>query len=88
MFCGDGEMDEPESHGALSLPVRESLDNLIIVINCNLQRLDGPVRGNGKIIQELEGNFAGFGWRVIKLIWGVHGIHYSPKIAQVNYSNG
>lgn len=70
MFCGDGEMDEPESHGALSLPVRESLDNLIIVINCNLQRLDGPVRGNGKIIQELEGNFAGFGWRVIKLIWG------------------
>jgi pyruvate dehydrogenase E1 component len=69
-FCGDGEMDEPESVGALTLPVRENLDNLIFVINCNLQRLDGPVRGNGKIIQELEGLFAGAGWNVIKTIWG------------------
>ncbi len=69
-FCGDGEMDEPESVGALTLPVRENLDNLIFVINCNLQRLDGPVRGNGKIIQELEALFAGAGWNVIKTIWG------------------
>ena len=69
-FCGDGEMDEPESLGALSVAGREKLDNLIFVINCNLQRLDGPVRGNGKIIQELEGNFRGAGWNVIKVIWG------------------
>src|SRR4029453_6596150 len=69
-FCGDGEMDEPESMGAIGLAARESLDNLIFVINCNLQRLDGPVRGNGKIIQELEGGFRGAGWNVIKLIWG------------------
>jgi pyruvate dehydrogenase E1 component len=69
-FLGDGEMDEPESQGAIALAVREKLDNLIFVINCNLQRLDGPVRGNGKIIQELEGNFRGAGWRVIKVIWG------------------
>lgn len=69
-FCGDGEMDEPESTGALSLAGREKLDNLIFVINCNLQRLDGPVRGNGKIIQELESIFKGAGWNVIKLIWG------------------
>ncbi len=69
-FCGDGEMDEPESLGAITLPAREKLDNLIFVINCNLQRLDGPVRGNGKIIQELEGMFAGAGWNVIKTIWG------------------
>lgn len=69
-FCGDGEMDEPESLGAISLPVRERLDNLIFVINCNLQRLDGPVRGNGKIIQELEAVFRGAGWNVIKLVWG------------------
>jgi pyruvate dehydrogenase E1 component len=69
-FCGDGEMDEPESMGAISLAGREKLDNLIFVINCNLQRLDGPVRGNGKIIQELEGNFRGAGWNVIKCIWG------------------
>src|SRR5579871_2358918 len=69
-FCGDGEMDEPESMGALTMPVRESLDNLIFVINCNLQRLDGPVRGNGKIIQELEAAFLGAGWNVIKVIWG------------------
>jgi pyruvate dehydrogenase E1 component len=69
-FCGDGEMDEPESMGALTMPVREKLDNLVFVINCNLQRLDGPVRGNGKIIQELEAAFLGAGWDVIKVIWG------------------
>ena len=69
-FLGDGEMDEPESMGALTLASREKLDNLIFVINCNLQRLDGPVRGNGKIIQELEGAFRGAGWNVIKVIWG------------------
>ncbi len=69
-FMGDGEMDEPESLGAISLAAREKLNNLIFVINCNLQRLDGPVRGNGKIIQELEGVFRGAGWRVIKVIWG------------------
>ena len=69
-FLGDGEMDEPESLGAISLAGREKLDNLIFVINCNLQRLDGPVRGNGKIIQELEGVFRGAGWNVIKVIWG------------------
>ena len=70
VFVGDGEMDEPESMGALSLAGREQLDNLIFVVNCNLQRLDGPVRGNAKIIQELEGDFRGSGWNVIKLIWG------------------
>ena len=72
VFCyvGDGETDEPETLGALTLPVREKLDNLVWVINCNLQRLDGPVRGNGKIIQELEGLFRGAGWNVIKVIWG------------------
>ncbi|MSQ52250.1 MAG: pyruvate dehydrogenase (acetyl-transferring), homodimeric type [Betaproteobacteria bacterium] len=70
VFCGDGEMDEPESLGAIGLAVREKLDNLVFVVNCNLQRLDGPVRGNGKIIQELEGEFRGTGWNVIKLIWG------------------
>jgi pyruvate dehydrogenase E1 component len=70
VFCGDGEMDEPESLGAIGLAGREKLDNLIFVINCNLQRLDGPVRGNGKIIQELEGDFRGAGWNVIKCIWG------------------
>jgi pyruvate dehydrogenase E1 component len=69
-FCGDGEMDEPESLGAISLAARERLDNLIFVVNCNLQRLDGPVRGNGKIIQELEAVFRGAGWNVIKVIWG------------------
>jgi pyruvate dehydrogenase E1 component len=69
-FLGDGEMDEPESVGALSIAAREQLDNLIFVVNCNLQRLDGPVRGNGKIIQELEGLFKGAGWNVIKVIWG------------------
>lgn len=70
VFCGDGEMDEPESLGAISIAAREKLDNLIFVVNCNLQRLDGPVRGNGKIIQELEGVFKGAGWNVIKVIWG------------------
>lgn len=69
-FLGDGEMDEPESQGAISLASREKLDNLIFVVNCNLQRLDGPVRGNGKIVQELEGNFRGAGWNVIKVLWG------------------
>ena len=71
-FLGDGEMDEPESLGAISKAGREKLDNLIFVINCNLQRLDGPVRGNGKIIQELEGIFRGAGWNVIKVVWGRH----------------
>jgi pyruvate dehydrogenase E1 component len=70
VFCGDGEMDEPESLGAIGMAAREKLDNLIFIVNCNLQRLDGPVRGNGKIIQELEGEFRGAGWNVIKLIWG------------------
>ncbi len=69
-FVGDGEMDEPESLAGLSIAAREGLDNLIVVVNCNLQRLDGPVRGNGSIIQELEGLFAGAGWNVIKLLWG------------------
>ena len=69
-FLGDGEMDEPESKGALTLAAKEDLDNLIFVINCNLQRLDGPVRGNTKVIQELEGAFRGAGWNVIKVIWG------------------
>ncbi len=71
-FLGDGECDEPESLGAISLAGRENLENLIFVINCNLQRLDGPVRGNGKIIQELEGVFRGAGWNVIKVVWGRH----------------
>src|SRR3989440_9277337 len=69
-FCGDGEMDEPESMGAIGMAGREMLDNLIFVVNCNLQRLDGPVRGNGKIIQELESDFRGSGWNVIKVVWG------------------
>lgn len=70
VFCGDGEMDEPESLGAIGLAARENLNNLIFVINCNLQRLDGPVRGNGKIIKELEAHFIGAGWNVIKILWG------------------
>lgn len=78
-FCGDGEMDEPESLGAIDIAAREKLDNLIFVVNCNLQRLDGPVRGNGKIIQELEGVFRGAGWNVIKVIWGSL---WDPLIAQ------
>jgi pyruvate dehydrogenase E1 component len=79
VFCGDGEMDEPESLGAISLAAREKLDNLIFVVNCNLQRLDGPVRGNGKIIQELEGEFRGSGWNVIKLLWGSY---WDPLLAK------
>ena len=79
VFCGDGEMDEPESLGAIGLAAREKLDNLIFVVNCNLQRLDGPVRGNGKIIQELEGEFRGSGWNVIKLLWGSY---WDPLLAR------
>jgi pyruvate dehydrogenase E1 component len=78
-FCGDGEMDEPESLGAIGLAAREKLDNLIFVINCNLQRLDGPVRGNSKIIQELEAEFRGSGWNVIKVLWGSS---WDPLIAR------
>ncbi|MBC7701039.1 MAG: pyruvate dehydrogenase (acetyl-transferring), homodimeric type [Massilia sp.] len=79
VFCGDGEMDEPESLGAIGLATREKLDNLIFVVNCNLQRLDGPVRGNGKIVQELEGEFRGAGWNVIKLLWGGY---WDPLLAR------
>jgi pyruvate dehydrogenase E1 component len=78
-FLGDGEMDEPESLGAIAMAAREKLDNLVFVVNCNLQRLDGPVRGNGKIIQELEGVFRGAGWNVIKVIWGSY---WDPLLAQ------
>ena len=70
VFVGDGEMDEPETLGTLNIAVREQLDNLVLIVNCNLQRLDGPVRGNGKIIQELERSFLGAGWNVTKVIWG------------------
>jgi pyruvate dehydrogenase E1 component len=79
VFLGDGEMDEPESLGAIGLAAREKLDNLIFVVNCNLQRLDGPVRGNGKIVQELEGEFRGAGWNVIKLLWGSY---WDPLLAR------
>ncbi|ODS92302.1 MAG: pyruvate dehydrogenase (acetyl-transferring), homodimeric type [Comamonas sp. SCN 65-56] len=79
VFLGDGEMDEPESTGAIRLASRENLDNLIFVINCNLQRLDGPVRGNGKIVQELEGQFRGAGWNVIKCLWGSN---WDPLLAR------
>jgi pyruvate dehydrogenase E1 component len=78
-FLGDGEMDEVESLGAIGVAAREKLDNLIFVVNCNLQRLDGPVRGNGKIIQELEGEFRGAGWNVIKLVWGSY---WDPLLAR------
>ncbi len=78
-FMGDGEMDEPESKGAISMAGREKLDNLIFVVNCNLQRLDGPVRGSGKIIQELEADFRGAGWNVIKVIWGSY---WDPLLAK------
>jgi pyruvate dehydrogenase E1 component len=78
-FMGDGEMDEPESMGAIGMAAREKLDNLIFVVNCNLQRLDGPVRGNGKIIQELEADFRGAGWNVIKVIWGSY---WDPLLAR------
>ena len=80
-FMGDGEMDEPEAFGAAALASREKLDNLVFVINCNLQRLDGPVRGNGKIIQELESDFRGAGWNVIKVIWGSG---WDPLLAKDN----
>ena len=78
-FMGDGEMDEPESLGAIGMAARERLDNLVFVVNCNLQRLDGPVRGNGKIIQELEADFRGAGWNVIKVIWGSY---WDPLLAK------
>src|SRR5438046_3226431 len=78
-FCGDGEMDEPESMGAIGMAGREMLNNLIFVVNCNLQRLDGAVRGNGKIIQELESDFRGSGWNVVKVIWGTH---WDPLLAR------
>ena len=78
-FLGDGETDEPESLGAISVAGREGLDNLVFVVNCNLQRLDGPVRGNGKIIQELEGQFRGAGWNVLKLVWGSY---WDPLLAR------
>ena len=79
VFCGDGEMDEPESLGAIGLAAREKLDNLIFIVNCNLQRLDGPVRGNSSIVQELEGDFRGAGWNVIKLLWGSY---WDPLLAR------
>jgi len=79
VFCGDGEMDEPESMGAIGMAAREQLDNLVMVVNCNLQRLDGPVRGNGKIIQELEADFRGAGWNVVKVIWGAN---WDPLLAK------
>ncbi len=78
-FMGDGEMDEPESMGAIGMAAREGLDNLVFVVNCNLQRLDGPVRGNGKIIQELETHFRGAGWNVIKVVWGSY---WDPLLAK------
>jgi len=78
-FLGDGECDEPETLGAISLAAREKLDNLVFVVNCNLQRLDGPVRGNGKVIQELEAVFRGAGWNVIKVVWGSK---WDPLLAQ------
>ncbi|CAN5456628.1 pyruvate dehydrogenase (acetyl-transferring), homodimeric type [soil metagenome] len=79
VFCGDGEMDEPESLGAIGVAAREGLDNLVFIVNCNLQRLDGPVRGNGKIIQELEADFRGAGWNVLKVIWGSY---WDPLLAK------
>ena len=78
-FVGDGEVDEPETLGAISLAGRENLDNLTWVVNCNLQRLDGPVRGNGKIVQELESQFRGAGWNVIKVLWGSY---WDPLLAK------
>jgi pyruvate dehydrogenase E1 component len=78
-FLGDGETDEPETLGAIKFAARERLDNLIWVINCNLQRLDGPVFGNGSIIQELEGIFRGAGWNVIKVAWGSKWDELSPR---------
>jgi pyruvate dehydrogenase E1 component len=86
-FLGDGETDEPETLGAITLASREKLDNLIFVINCNLQRLDGPVRGNGQIIQELEAIFRGAGWNVIKVIWGTSGTACSKRITTASSSS-
>ena len=85
-FLGDGETDEPETLGKISLAAREALDNLTFVINCNLQRLDGPVNGNGKIIQELEAVFRGAGWNVIKVVWGGSGIRCWPRTPTVRWS--
>jgi pyruvate dehydrogenase E1 component len=82
-FLGDGECDEPESLGAITLGAREKLDNLIFVVNCNLQRLDGPVRGNGHIIQELEAAFLGAGWNVVKIVWGADGTIFSLAMPAV-----
>ena len=79
-FMGDGEVDEPELLGALSIAAREKLDNFIFVINCSLQRLDGPVRGNSSIIQELERNFRGAGWNVIKVLWGGN---WNPPLSEI-----
>ncbi len=87
-FVGDGEVDEPETLGAITLASREKLDNLIWVVNCNLQRLDGPVRGNGKIIQELEGAFRGAGWNVIKTIWGNDWIQFWRRTPTASSSSG
>ena len=84
MFCGDGEMDEPESLGAISLAAREKLDNLIFVVNCNLQRLDGPVRGNSRIATELAAIFKAAGWNVINLIWGRKWDELFKKIPMVH----
>ena len=86
-FLGDGEMDEPESKGAITIAAREKLDNLIFVINCNLQRLDGPVVGNGKVINELEGLFRGAGWDVIKVIWAASGTSCCRRIAPASCCN-
>ena len=86
-FLGDGETDEPETLGAITLAARERLDNLIFVINCNLQRLDGPVRGNGKIIQELEASFRGAGWNAIKVIWGMTGIRFWRRMTRAFWSS-
>ena len=83
-FLGDGEMDEPESIASIAVAGREQLDNLIVVVNCNLQRLDGPVR-NSSIIQELEGLYRGAGWTVIKLIWGQDGTEYSKETQKENF---
>ena len=86
MFCGDGEMDEPESLGAISLAAREKLDNLIFVINCNLQRLDGPVRGNSRIITELGAIFKAAGWNVVNAIWGRKWDELLAKTQQVLFN--
>ena len=86
-FLGDGEMDEPESKGAITIATREKLDNLVFIINCNLQRLDGPVTGNGKIINELDGIFGGAGWEVIKSDLVIVGMRCCVKIPAVSWSS-